>query len=118
MAVLVVDDHPLVLAFLARVLADEGYDVLMAENGQVALDIVLAQAGGIQLVISDLRMPVMGGLELATHLSKLASAPPVLLISGYETAAGAILYPVLPKPFTPNQLARHVRSMLDGSPQA
>jgi two-component system cell cycle sensor histidine kinase/response regulator CckA len=80
--ILVVDDEDLVRSVLARCLEEEGYAVVQARNGREALE-RLAEDGGIDLVLSDLVMPVMSGRELARELSSRRPELPVLWISGH-----------------------------------
>ncbi len=122
--VMVVDDEPLVRAVARRILSKHGYRVLEAENGAEALRICAASLPSIDLVVSDLVMPEMGGRELAAMLQASHPAVRILFISGYtEDAAlrSSVLQPgeaFLAKPFTPDTFARAVRGVLDGQPSA
>ena len=75
------------------------------------------QLGGrLGLVVTDIRMPEMDGTELATHLAGLNPAPRILFVSGFGTVArSALPGPLLPKPFTPQQLVNQVRSHYRGA---
>jgi CheY-like chemotaxis protein len=116
--ILVAEDHPLVRAVLSRVLLDLGHVVLLAENGEEALKTSRGDQGEIDLLITDVMMARMGGLELAKHL--LAERPQlrVLLISGYSRDVPLPGYEpnqgvdFLQKPFTPQELARAVARLL------
>jgi two-component system cell cycle sensor histidine kinase/response regulator CckA len=111
--VLAVDDDERVLALMARALATEHYDVLTARNGVEALAIAVTRVGEIQLVITDIQMPGMNGLELAARLAHLAPAPQVVFVSGYATTVGKELPgPFLAKPFGLNDLLQCVREIL------
>jgi CheY-like chemotaxis protein len=79
--VIVVDDDELVRSFVGEAAQNLGYDVLEAANGTEALKLVEANAGNVGLVLTDLNMPVMDGLELVRALRKLASPPPVAVMS-------------------------------------
>jgi CheY-like chemotaxis protein len=74
--VLVVEDEELVRNFMRRVLAEAGYDVVSASNGQDAITMLRSLA--VDLVITDIRMPGMDGRELGRLISNLAQAPPLL----------------------------------------
>ena len=105
--VLVVDDDPGLRAVLARALADAGYRVLTAADGEEALALAGTLIGQLGLVITDIRMPVMDGLTLAGRLAHLPSPPPVLFISGYADGH-EIPGPFLTKPFGPSVLLEAV----------
>jgi CheY-like chemotaxis protein len=71
----------------------------------------------VDLVVTDIRMPVMDGWELAAHLRSMTPSPPILFISGYDAHVGPqnLPGPVLAKPFRPDQLAASVRRLLEGT---
>jgi two-component system, cell cycle sensor histidine kinase and response regulator CckA len=104
---LVVDDDAGLRAILARTLADAGYQVLTAADGEEALALAGALQGQLGLVITDIRMPVMDGLVLADRLAHLSAPPPVLFISGF-TDGLEIPGPYLAKPFQPSVLLEAV----------
>jgi PAS domain S-box-containing protein len=113
--ILLVEDEDVVRHLVARTLADAGFDVLQARHGREALE-RLAQAGGaVDLVVSDMVMPVMGGRELATQLSQLYPTLPAVWMSGYpreSLAAGEAIpagEPFLQKPVPPDLLIDAVR---------
>ena len=113
LSVLVVDDVESVRRLLRRVLEHKGHRVLEAGDGVEALA-CLTQNPAVDLVITDLRMPNMDGWELATRLSGRSPRIPVLFMSGFDEhlAVATVAGPVLPKPFTPEQLDEHVRQVL------
>ena len=90
--VLVVDDDHTLRAILARTLADAGYPVLTAVDGEEALALASTLDGQLALVITDIQMPVMDGLTLAENLAHFRVPPPVLFISG---SPGAPKFPAL-----------------------
>ena len=113
--VLVVDDERTVRRLMARTLTETGYcRVLEVADGQQALAILEAVQEPVSLVITDLRMPVMGGRELATRLAGRPSPPRVLFVSGYTDAAQLrdLPGPLLEKPFVPDVLAARVAALL------
>ena len=113
--VLVVDDVESVRRLIRRVLEHAGHRVLEARDGVEALA-CLAENPAIELVLTDLRMPNMDGWELATRLSGRLPRVPVLFMSGFDEhlAAETVAGPVLPKPFTAEQLDALIRQVLDG----
>jgi CheY-like chemotaxis protein len=115
--VLVVDDEAVLRGLLARTLADAGFEVLQADNGKTALEVARGSAVPVSLVISDISMPVMDGLELSRRFRSLYPSVPILLISGNPRWAGpdqSILdgEQILRKPFTVSSLLTAVTGML------
>lgn len=78
--ILIIDDDDVVRFSLADYLEDEGYEVIQAENGQLGL--ATFQEEDVDLIIADLRMPEMGGLELVPKISKISPYTPIIVISG------------------------------------
>jgi len=117
--VLVAEDDASVREVLAEALTQLGYRVLRAPDGQAALEIARAQAGTIDLLVTDIVMPGMTGQELAQALATDRPGVGVLFISGYTDDAvvrHGILsrsMPYLQKPFNPGALAFKVREALD-----
>lgn len=87
MRILIVDDDPFVGEMMAMVLQSCDYEVETAENGVEALDKFDA-LGDVALVISDMNMPLMGGLELFGQLRKRERRVPFILLTGDEAAEG------------------------------
>ena len=117
--VLLVEDEPHMREIAARALQAEGYRVYQAGNGKEALEVLASHDGAIQLVVSDIAMPVVSGRALRTQLSDQRAGVPVLLISGYSRddlrRRGLVDDDdqFLQKPFAPVDLARKVRELLD-----
>ncbi len=109
--VLVVDDEEPVRQYLARVMADEGYQVVTAGSGLEALAVLEQSSTRIDLVITDVLMPGMTGPELAARVAALPSPPPVLFVSGSHTDVPG---PLVRKPFLPMDLSLTVRWVLHG----
>ena len=105
--ILVVEDEDLVRALATRSLAERGYRVIEAREGSEALRQLELHPSGVDLVISDVVMPEMGGRELARRLGTQRPSLPVLFISGYtgeDVIQRGLLEPgapFLPKPFSP-----------------
>ena len=117
--ILLAEDDSSVRTLAARVLKQQGYHVVEAQNGEEALRLVQSEVTHIDLVISDVVMPQMSGKALAEHLSRIKPGILVLLMSGYTgefvSGQGEIDNDMsfLQKPFTPADLARTVRQILD-----
>lgn len=109
--VLVVDDEEPVRRYLARVMADEGYQVLAAGDGLEALALLEQSPTRIDLVITDVLMPGMTGPELAARLATRPSRPPILFVSGSHTDVPG---PLVKKPFLPADLSLTARWVLHG----
>lgn len=110
--VLLVDDEAELRQVVARALEDEGFRVLQAENGLDAWRVFEASGRDIQLVITDIVMPGLGGRELADRISGTPDAPPVLFITGYGRDGLWLPGPVMPKPFQLDALNAEVRRLL------
>ena len=120
--VLVVEDDPLVRGMARRALVEAGFQVREAANGQDALKLA-AREPRLDAVLTDLAMPVIGGLELARQLQALQPGLPVIFMSGYtddEVVRRGLLergVPFLEKPFSPELLARTLREVVEGAPR-
>ena len=109
--VVVVEDEATVRQYMARVLADAGFRVLVTHDGEEAIALLtLLGPSVVWLVVSDIAMPRRSGLELATAVAKRWPSLPVLLVSGQppEVWNG----PFLAKPFTPDALVAAVQDLL------
>jgi two-component system cell cycle sensor histidine kinase/response regulator CckA len=113
--VLAVDDEELLRHYVARVIANEGYRVFVAGDGLDALALFDLGAPPIDLVITDILMPGMDGVELARRLAILAPAPQVLFVTGGHGLSD-LPGPVLWKPFLADDLRTLVRRLLDDVP--
>jgi signal transduction histidine kinase/ActR/RegA family two-component response regulator len=118
--VLVVEDEDAVRLIVRRVLEAQGYAIIEARDGNDALRICAQQGDTIDLVLSDVIMPGMGGRELSRLMATSRPTLPILFMSGYNDdgeLAGVgndvVGASVLAKPFTSETLARHVREALD-----
>ena len=117
--ILLVEDDQSVRELVHAMLESNGYDVLVASNGSEALELFEKEHEAIQLLLSDIVMPKMGGHELASKLRERNPAIKVLLTSGYSDSAVILDNPsgtpfhFLEKPFTPIALVRKVREVLD-----
>jgi CheY-like chemotaxis protein len=119
--VLVAEDHEGVRSLVRQVLTRHGYVVLESANGREALAAARGHTGSIDLLLTDLVMPVMGGRELSAKLFAERPGLKVLFMSAYTEAAvlqhGLVSAPenYVPKPFTEEFLLRQVARALDAT---
>ncbi|MEO6094910.1 MAG: response regulator [Fibrobacteria bacterium] len=116
--ILLVDDEEVMRRFLAEALVGEGYHVMLAEDGEAALAMSEKFNAPINLLITDVMMPVMNGKELADRLCTLRPELKVLFVSGFSRDD---IWPVdscedvtdwLPKPFSRGRFREKVRQVL------
>jgi two-component system, cell cycle sensor histidine kinase and response regulator CckA len=122
--VLLVEDEDSVRELVQVTLASRGYKVLEAPNGEAGLRLAADVAGPIDILVTDVMMPGMGGRELAKRLSVMRPEMSVLYLSGYtedSVVTPGALGPgaaFLQKPFTLQNLAKKVREVLRAKAQA
>ena len=110
--ILVVDDEAIARAFMERALKQEGYQVILASDGEEALQTLKTTQQKIAMIITDLVMPGMGGHAFAVEVGQLPSPPPLLYISAYEKPQGEMAKRFLQKPFSIAELTQAVKQML------
>ncbi|WP_421927428.1 response regulator [Neoaquamicrobium sediminum] len=116
--ILIVEDDESVRAFTARAIAAGGHEVETAEDGDLGLELIRSADGGYDLVLSDIRMPAMDGIEMAKRAANEFPGLRILLMTGYaeqrERAADLadIIIDVVPKPFTLNEIRTKVQRAL------
>ena len=119
--ILLAEDEAAVRNLARRVLEKHGYKLLLAATGRDGVQLATQHAGPIDLLVTDVVMPEMGGRELAQRLAALQPGLKVLYLSGYTDdmivrhgvlEAGVAF---LQKPFTPDTLLRKIREVLDGT---
>jgi len=116
--ILLVDDEDMIWDVISAMLQELGYQVLLAENGQEAVEIYRRNPGQIDLILLDMIMPTMSGAEAFFLLKTIDSEVKVLLSSGYVSEdeiqevlnAGAVGF--LRKPYRMADLARKIKSIL------
>ncbi|UPT75565.1 MAG: PAS domain-containing protein [Elusimicrobiota bacterium] len=120
--VLIVEDEEPVRRLAARILRSLGYEVLAAADGAQGLALLRSPAGAkVELLMTDMVMPVMSGWDLAREAGAERPGLPVLFVSGYtdDTFEGMCILDdttdILPKPFTAEDLAARVRAALDAA---
>jgi two-component system cell cycle sensor histidine kinase/response regulator CckA len=115
--VLLVDDELAVRELVQKFLQSVGYRVLATDSGQAALR-MFAAGEPIDIVVSDMLMPGMSGVDLARALDQVAPLVPILFMSGYADDAGAAVIAsrpsssFLPKPFSLADLTAKLRTLL------
>lgn len=115
---LIVDDEPAVRQFVKTALEMQGYKVLVAENGERAKSVFEQHAGQVDLVLLDLKMPVMSGDEVLPLLRSIRSDIPVIVTSGYDEQEALRFFPdqqvsgFIHKPYTASKLAAGIKMFL------
>jgi DNA-binding NtrC family response regulator len=112
--VLVVDDNPGVRQIVELVLKQKGFETMSASNGLEALMLYSSYRVDLDLVVTDIDMPQMNGIELAVRIRDLDPGKKILMMSGrvHSDAERKIDCPFLPKPFRPDQLIEAVNTAL------
>lgn len=112
--ILLVEDEPAVRQLFAQALSRAGYRVLEARNGQEAIKVFDRHGDAVDLLLTDMRMPYMGGAELAQQLRARRLTLKLICISGYAGTIDSDLYAdFLAKPFSRDELLKKVREVLD-----
>lgn len=120
--ILVAEDDDNVRAFVTRALLHMGHVVTEAEDGGIAAEICAEKNGEFDLLLSDIKMPVMDGIALALTVAAQFPALTIMLMTGFadqrERAHGldALIYDVVPKPFSLQVLLEKVDDALRGKP--
>ena len=118
-AILLVDDEPSILKLGKRLLGRYGYKIHTAANGYDALSFLEQNANGIDLIVSDMTMPKMTGLDLATELASRSLGIPLILMTGYsrmlssKKAERLDISAVVSKPLSEDNLIAPIRKILD-----
>ena len=121
--ILLAEDDDSVRAFVRRALELDGHAVLAVEDGATALEVLETDGGGFDLLVSDIKMPIMDGIALALNVARDRPDLPILLMTGYadqrERAHGLdqIVRDVVSKPFTLADIRRIVAATLAGAPE-
>ena len=122
MNVLVIDDEQIVLDSVSRILTDEGYQVDTAIRSREGLDLALSR--DYDLVLTDIRMPEIGGMRILRDIRRGKPTTPVIIITGYATVQSAVQAMQLgatnyiEKPFTPEVLINAVHAALAAAESA
>jgi two-component system cell cycle response regulator CpdR len=104
--ILIAEDEEPLRGLVARALNEDGHDVVATADGAAALDMLQREAGRFDLLLADIKMPVMDGLALALATARDFPRLPILLMTGFadqrERASGleALVSDVISKPFS------------------
>jgi CheY-like chemotaxis protein len=104
--ILIADDEESMRLLVGRAIAMDGHEIVTAEDGAEALEILTEQGGAFDLLLTDIKMPVMDGIALALAVARDFPELTILLMTGYadqrERATGlnAIVHDVVTKPFS------------------
>ncbi|EFL88013.1 response regulator [Ahrensia sp. R2A130] len=118
--ILLTEDDSAVRAFVARALAADGHTVTEADDGEDGYDRLIEHEGDFDLLLTDVKMPFMDGIELAEQAAKHYPDLKILMMTGYadqrERADNldAIIIDVVSKPFTLKHIRQAVNSALQG----
>jgi two-component system cell cycle response regulator CpdR len=116
--ILIAEDEEVLSAMCARALTMDGHEVKTAADGSEALDVLTRDEGAFDLLLTDVRMPIMDGIALALNAARDFPHVTILLMTGYadqrERAQGldALIHDVITKPFTLNALRSAVTEAL------
>jgi CheY-like chemotaxis protein len=121
--ILIAEDEEGLRSLVARALAMDGHAVTTANDGAEALDLLAREQGGFELLLTDIRMPVMDGIALALAAARDHPQVAILLMTGFadqsERAHGldALIHDVIAKPFTLVDIRTAVNEALAAGPQ-
>ena len=114
--VLCVDDEPIVLRACTIAVAMAGFRPVIAENGAAGLETFMQLQDEICLVLSDIIMPAVNGIDMAESILQIAPQTKILLMSGYSDEVierqGRNRFPFLRKPFIYSVLTEKIRSLV------
>ena len=120
--ILVAEDDPSVRAFVVSALTMKGHEIVAEEDGGLAAETIDAENGRFDLMLSDIKMPIMDGIGLALHVAAKYPDVIIVLMTGFadqrERAHGleALIYDVIVKPFTLADLIAKIDDALAGKP--
>jgi len=120
--VLVIDDEQIVLDSVSQILIDENYEVDVSLSGREGLDWAIERP--YDIILTDIRMPDIGGMRVLRDIKRVKSSLPVVIITGYATTKSAVqamklgAAEYIEKPFEPEQLLDAVARALGISPEA
>jgi CheY-like chemotaxis protein len=116
--ILVAEDDDTIRDLVVRALIEDGHELTAAANGAAALDALNQQNGGFDLLLTDVKMPIMDGIALALAAGRDHPDVAIMLMTGFadqrERAHGldALVHDVIAKPFTVDQIKGAVREAL------
>ncbi|MDR3465755.1 MAG: response regulator [Xanthobacteraceae bacterium] len=120
--ILIADDEDSMRSLVARAIAMDGHQIVTASDGAEALEIITREAGAFDLLLTDIKMPIMDGIALALAVRRDFPMIPILLMTGFadqrERASGldAIVNDVITKPFSVADIRAAAARALAGGP--
>jgi two-component system, cell cycle sensor histidine kinase and response regulator CckA len=117
--ILIVEDEEMLLELLETILAGGGYNVLKAKDGMEAIDIYKSHEGKIDLILSDMGLPRLGGWEMFQQIHDINPSQKAILASGYldpklrEEIIDAGAMDFVQKPYEPDIILTRIREVLD-----
>ncbi|MBL4786993.1 MAG: response regulator [Cohaesibacteraceae bacterium] len=120
--ILLTEDDDAVRTFVQRALMLDGHTVLTAEDGSIGLEILEEENGAFDLLLTDIKMPVMDGIALSMNAARSWPELTIILMTGYadqrERAQGldALVHDVISKPFSLADIRKAVSDALIGEP--
>src|SRR5215468_6969809 len=121
--ILIAEDEEGLRSLVARALAQDGHAVVTANDGAEALDVLAREQGAFELLLTDIRMPIMDGIALALAAARDHPRVAILLMTGYadqrERACGleALIHDVIAKPFSLTAIRSAVNEALAATAQ-
>ena len=116
--ILIAEDEDAIRSLIARALRQDGHDVVTATDGAQALDALAREKGAFELLVTDIRMPVMDGIALSRAAARNHPDVTIVLMTGYadqcERTHGldALIHDVITKPFSLGAMRRAVNDAL------
>ena len=116
--ILIAEDEEAIRSLVARALKQDGHEVMTVSDGAQALDVLVREEGAFELLLTDIRMPVMDGIALALAAARDHPRLSILLMTGYadqrERACGleALIHDVIAKPFSLGTIRGAVKDAL------
>jgi DNA-binding NtrC family response regulator len=119
--ILIAEDEEGLRSLVARALSQDGHAVVTANDGAEALDVLTREQGGFELLLTDIRMPIMDGIALALAAARDHPNVAILLMTGYadqrERASNldALIHDVIAKPFSLATIRNAVRDAINAA---
>ena len=116
--ILLVEDDDSVREFVARALETDRHGVVKAENGEEGLELFIASSDGFDLVLTDIQMPLMDGIEMSHSIARAQSGQKILMMTGYANqreraeSLSNVIIDVVQKPFTLPEIRKRVSDAL------
>jgi DNA-binding NtrC family response regulator len=121
--ILIAEDEEAIRSLVARALRQDGHEVMTVSDGAQALDLLFRERGAFELLVTDIRMPVMDGIALAHAAAREHPTVTILLMTGYADQRerahdlDALIHDVIPKPFSLGTMRRAVSAALKATPR-